>query len=97
MTIQEPPPHSHQAFRRVYETEEGATNGPPADTALSDIIQIPCLSDVTSGQDIILWDDILTAFTDVVHVCSGTAILPFLQGPDVQKYVSAGVRIFLIT
>jgi hypothetical protein len=82
MTIQETPSHS-QAVRRVYENETVAKEP----TAPSDIIYIACHPDVSLGNEFILWSDVLAAFKDVVHVCSGTALIPFLKGPDFQKYV----------
>ena len=79
MTAQETPPHA-QAVRRVYENKSSASA-----PAVSDIFHVACHPDVSSGKDIVLWDDILAAFKDVVHVRSGIMILPFLKGPDFKK------------
>jgi hypothetical protein len=49
-------------------------------------LHLPYHPDTSSGKDILLWDDILAAFKeDVIHVLSGTIILPFLKGPDFKK------------
>jgi hypothetical protein len=81
MTIEDRHPHS-QAVRRVYENElPGATSGALA----SNIIHIACHPDPSSGDDIILWDDIKAAFDDVMHVRSGTFVIPFLKGTDLKK------------
>ncbi|KAF9118324.1 hypothetical protein BGX30_004654, partial [Mortierella sp. GBA39] len=80
MTIQET--HSHtQPIRRVDKNEGAANEQPPA---TYNILHIACHPDVSSGNDIILWSDILAAFEDVVHVRYGTTILSFLKGPDLQ-------------
>ncbi|KAF9900305.1 hypothetical protein EC991_007647 [Linnemannia zychae] len=41
----------------------------------------------SSGKDIILWEDIIAAFktNDVIHVRSGTVVLPFLKGTDFKS------------
>ncbi|KAF9932103.1 hypothetical protein FBU30_008917 [Linnemannia zychae] len=81
MIIQSLPPNL-QAVRRVYENDVAAART----TSTPRIFHIPYYSDPTSGEDIILWDDILAAFKgDVVHVLSGTIILPFLKGPDFKN------------
>ncbi|KAF9132065.1 hypothetical protein BGW39_000860 [Mortierella sp. 14UC] len=79
MLIQETPPLV-QAVRRVYENEDATVV-----TATSTTFHIACHPDVCLGKDIILWDDIVAAFKDVVHVRSGTMILPFLKGPDFKN------------
>ncbi|KAK3824248.1 MAG: hypothetical protein J3R72DRAFT_18471 [Linnemannia gamsii] len=77
MTIQDSLPHV-QAVRRVFENGDRST--------LSETIHLVCHSDTTAGKDILLWDDILAAFKDdVVHVRSGTIVLPFLKGPDFKN------------
>ncbi|KAF9129959.1 hypothetical protein BGW39_003615 [Mortierella sp. 14UC] len=78
MTPQET--HSNiQAVRRVDE------NGHPS--TLSNLIHLVCHSDPSSGKDIILWEDILAAFktNDVIHVRSGTIVLPFLKDSDFKN------------
>ncbi|KAG0282656.1 hypothetical protein BGZ96_000260 [Linnemannia gamsii] len=65
----------NQAVRRVYENEDLNTT-----TSLSKVFYLECNYDDVSAKDIILWDDILAAFKDVVHARSGAKILPFLKG-----------------
>lgn len=79
MVVQETPPYA-QAVRKVYENDTLASV-----PVVSDIFHVACYPDVSSGKDIILWDDILAAFKNVVHVRFGTMILPFLKGPDFKK------------
>ncbi|KAF9328213.1 hypothetical protein BGZ91_001103 [Linnemannia elongata] len=79
MVVQETPPYA-QAVRKVYENDTLASV-----PAVSDIFHVACYPDVSSGKDIILWDDILAAFKNVVHVRFGTMILPFLKGPDFKN------------
>ncbi|KAK3836735.1 MAG: hypothetical protein J3R72DRAFT_493718 [Linnemannia gamsii] len=75
--------HAHtniQAIRRINE------NGhPPSKAAASYIIHVACYPDPAFGKDIVLWDDIRAAFDDVMHVRSGTLVLPFLRGPDLRN------------
>ncbi|KAG0263205.1 hypothetical protein BGZ95_003871 [Linnemannia exigua] len=78
MSNQETLPHV-QAVRRVLENEH------PSSTT-SGIIHLVSHPDASSGKDILLRDDILAAFKeDVIHVRSGTVILPFLKGPDFKN------------
>ncbi|KAF9904924.1 hypothetical protein EC991_002224 [Linnemannia zychae] len=70
-----------QAVRRINEN-----GNPPSELALSAIIHVACHSDPSSGKDIVLWDDILAAFkADVIHIRSGTFVIPFLKGPDFKN------------
>ncbi|KAF9120582.1 hypothetical protein BGW39_011262, partial [Mortierella sp. 14UC] len=69
-----------QAVRRVYEIDHLNT---PA--SLSKIFHLGSHFDEVSGKDIILWDDVQAAFKDVVHVRSGTKILPFLKGRNFKN------------
>jgi len=80
MTVQDTPPLI-QAIRRVYESDLFANRT----TLSSDILHLICHFDISSGRDIILWDDIQSGFKDVIHVRSGTTILPFLKGPNFKK------------
>lgn len=73
-----------QAVRRIYETEQS----PNATTTSTDTIYLVSHPDPVSGNDILLWDDILAAFkADVVHVRSGSVVLPFLKGLAFKKWV----------
>ncbi|KAF9901565.1 hypothetical protein EC991_006013 [Linnemannia zychae] len=42
-------------------------------------------ADASSGKNIVLWDDVVQAFKDALHVRHGTRILPFLKGPDFKN------------
>ncbi|KAG0292929.1 hypothetical protein BGZ96_003509 [Linnemannia gamsii] len=82
MSVQDTLPNV-QAVRRVLENDT-PTDEPTL--ASSRIFHLPCHPDTSSGKDILLWDDILAAFKDdVVHIRSGTIILPFLKGPDFKN------------
>ncbi|KAG0273444.1 hypothetical protein BGZ96_004842, partial [Linnemannia gamsii] len=69
-----------QPIRRVYEDE--GLNSSTAITSFSKVYYLDCHFDDISGKDIILWEDILAAFKDVLHVRSGYKILSFLKGRD---------------
>jgi hypothetical protein len=79
MTIPDIHPHA-QAVRLFYDNEQ-----PVSASAFNNIIHIAYHPDPCSGKDIILWEDIKAAFDDVMHVRSGTFVLPFLKGPDFKK------------
>jgi hypothetical protein len=66
-----------QMVRRVYESEDLNTTA-----SLSKVFRFESYFDEVSGKNIILWDDILAAFKDVVHVRLGEKIFPFLKGRD---------------
>ncbi|KAF9120394.1 hypothetical protein BGW39_011456 [Mortierella sp. 14UC] len=78
MAIQDSLSHI-QAVRRVYESDNLSTG-----TSTTEVFHVACHPD-GSGKGIILWDDILVAFKDAVHVRSGTMILPFLKGLDFKN------------
>ncbi|KAK3824262.1 MAG: hypothetical protein J3R72DRAFT_528789 [Linnemannia gamsii] len=70
-----------QAVRRVYENEQPVSNSAP-----TGITHLVCQPDASSGKNILLWDDVLDAFKeDVIHIRSGTVVLPFLKGPGFKK------------
>ncbi|KAG0291968.1 hypothetical protein BGZ97_005735, partial [Linnemannia gamsii] len=52
----------------------------------ADILYITCHPDPSLGKDIILWDDIVAAFKDPLHIRNGAKIIPFLKGADFKKY-----------
>ncbi|KAF9342971.1 hypothetical protein BGX26_006488, partial [Mortierella sp. AD094] len=62
-----------QVFRAVYRDEILGTNTP-----LTEKVKIKPWSVSKSGEHIILWSDIKTAFRNPVHVWSGDMALPFL-------------------
>jgi hypothetical protein len=79
MAIQETIIPNVQAFYRVYEND-------PTPVKETYIFHLPFYPDPSSGNDIILWDEILNVFKNILFVRSGTAILPFLKGADSEKY-----------
>lgn len=80
MTLEDPSGEHVQAVRRVYENAN-PTDSPSPD----DIFHVTYYLDPVTGKGIILWDDILSAFKNVVHVKTGTRILSFLKGSDFKK------------
>lgn len=36
----------------------------------------------TTGQEIVLWSDIIVVFRDALYLQYGTKAIPFLKGPD---------------
>ncbi|KAG0282804.1 hypothetical protein BGZ96_012818 [Linnemannia gamsii] len=80
MTLEGSSDEHVQAMRRVYE------NANPTDSpSPNDIFHVTYHLDPATGKGIILWDDILSAFKNVVHVRTGTMILSFLKGSDFKK------------
>ncbi|KAG0272414.1 hypothetical protein BGZ96_005325, partial [Linnemannia gamsii] len=81
MALEDPSTNERtQPVRRVYENEELSSN--TAIASLSKVYYLECHFDDISGKDIILWEDILGAFKDVLQVRAGAKILPFLKGRD---------------
>ncbi|KAF9904917.1 hypothetical protein EC991_002217 [Linnemannia zychae] len=75
-----------QAVRRINENQNSTSEAVTAVAVPLDIIHVAYYQDPSTGKDIIIWDDILDAFkAEVVHVRSGTFVLPFLKGPDFKK------------
>src|SRR5690349_6102184 len=56
-----------------------ATGGP--------IVHIDCYTDPDTHKEFVLWEDILLAFKDAVHVRHGSRIVPFSKGADFRTYV----------
>ncbi|KAF9153942.1 hypothetical protein BG015_002248 [Linnemannia schmuckeri] len=74
-----------QAVRRVYET------GQP--TTPSNITYITCHPDSSSsGNNVILWEDIKTVFGDVAYVRSGSIVQTFLKGGDFKNLDPLRIR-----
>ena len=51
----------------------------------SEVLHIAYYVDSSTGENIILWDDIKAAFPNAVHIRDGTTILSFLKGPNFKK------------
>lgn len=62
----------------------------------ADILYIACHPDPSLGKDIILWDDIIAAFKDPLHIHDGAKILPFIKGADFKKQVHT-ITVFWLT
>ncbi|KAG0254331.1 hypothetical protein BGZ95_006083 [Linnemannia exigua] len=72
-----------QAVRCIYENGQPATS-----TSTTEVFHLPCYLDTSLNKDILLLDDIASAFRgDIVHIRSGTIILPCLKGPDFNNLV----------
>ncbi|KAG0281036.1 hypothetical protein BGZ95_007236 [Linnemannia exigua] len=68
-----------QAIRSV------SRNIPPTEVSPArpeEIYYVDCQVDPVTQKEFILWDDILQAFEDGVHVRNKAKIVPFLKGPD---------------
>ncbi|KAF9901462.1 hypothetical protein EC991_006080 [Linnemannia zychae] len=74
--------HSNlQAVRRLYENAT-TTN---SSSALAETIYVAYHPDISLGNDIILWDDILSVFSTALYIRSGAVALPFLKGPNFKN------------
>ena len=49
------------------------------------MLYVACHPDPSLGKDIVLWDDIVTAFKYSLHIRNGARILPFLKGADFKS------------
>ncbi|KAF9902540.1 hypothetical protein EC991_004792 [Linnemannia zychae] len=65
---------STQTVRRVYEQPHFNNANAP-----SEVIQLVCHFDEETRMAIVLWDDVLSAFKDAIHVRLGNKVLPFLE------------------
>lgn len=70
------PEENVQALRAIVKS----TMLPP--TAEEDIVYIDCLNDPATDKEVILWDDVMLAFNDALHIRHKAKILPFLKGSD---------------
>jgi hypothetical protein len=50
---------------------------------LAGVVYVACHLDA-SGKEVVLWEDILMAFKDALHVRHDLKILPFLKGSDLR-------------
>ena len=46
------------------------------------IVHIDCYKDPDTHKEFVLWEDILLAFKDAVHVRHGSRVVPFSKGTD---------------
>ncbi|KAF8943039.1 hypothetical protein BGZ47_005859 [Haplosporangium gracile] len=47
-------------------------------------VDIATHKDTTTGQEVVLWSDIIMVFRDALYLQYGTKAIPFLKGPDFQ-------------
>lgn len=45
-------------------------------------VDITTHKDNTTGQEVVLWSDIVMVFRDALYLQYGTKAIPFLKGPD---------------
>ena len=57
-----------------------STMTPP--TSEEDIVYVDCQHDPATDKEVVLWDDVMLAFNDALHVRHKARILPFLKGAD---------------
>lgn len=72
-----------QALRSV-----NKNNRPLTPTDPDDIIYVDRHQDPETKKDFVLWEDILVAFHDAVHVRHHARVVPFLKGADYRTYVA---------
>ncbi|KAK3833168.1 MAG: hypothetical protein J3R72DRAFT_424951 [Linnemannia gamsii] len=70
-----------QAVRSVTKSNVGIfpTSSP---TIPTDVVHIHCHLDPDTQKEFVLWEDVLQAFDDALHIRDKTRVLPFLKGPD---------------
>ena len=63
-----------QVLRAVYNDDAYSVTEMPE----SETVKIECQLD-DDGREVILWEDILLVFDNILHVRHGTKVLPFLK------------------
>ncbi|KAF9290619.1 hypothetical protein BGZ88_007249 [Linnemannia elongata] len=77
------PSHSPlQAIRSVARTYPPTTSTTPTNS--DHVFYIECHKDPVTNKDVVLWDDILQAFEDALHVRHQAMIIPFVKGSDLR-------------
>lgn len=80
------PSHSPvQAIRSVARTHPPTTSTTPTNS--DHVFYVECHKDPVINKDVVLWDDILQAFEDALHVRHQAMIVPFVKGSDLRTYV----------
>lgn len=74
-----------QAIRSVPRTHPPTTSTTP--TTPDHVFYIECHKDPVTNKDVVLWDDILQAFEDALHVQHQARVVPFDKGSDLRTYV----------
>lgn len=85
-----PQPKNLQSLRAVYKnslsapTPRSSITGTNALLAESEIVHIDCFTEQATGRKVFLWECVLLAFEDALHVRHNSRILPFLRDCDDQ-------------
>ncbi|KAG0209073.1 hypothetical protein BGX33_005859 [Mortierella sp. NVP41] len=80
MTQEDEPQEQVQALRSIVKsTLTAITTSSPGK---EDIVYVDYHRDPDTQKAILLWDDIIMAFNDALHVRHKAKVLPFLKGPD---------------
>lgn len=74
-----------QPIRSVARTHPPTTSTTPTDP--DHVFYIECHKDPVTNKDVVLWDDILQAFEDALHVRHQARVVPFVKGSDLITYV----------
>lgn len=69
-----------QPIRSVARTHPPTTSTTPTDP--DHVFYIECHKDPVTNKDVVLWDDILQAFEDALHVRHQARVVPFVKGSD---------------
>ncbi|KAG0297943.1 hypothetical protein BGZ96_003922 [Linnemannia gamsii] len=81
MTLKEPENQTEervQAIRPVYKTGSSSSTNIVSD---SEVLHVVIYLD-PAGREIVIWEDILSAYKDALNVRQGSYVLPFLRGSD---------------
>ncbi|KAF9929055.1 hypothetical protein FBU30_001898 [Linnemannia zychae] len=71
-----------QALRAVIKGTHPAPITSDIATTEDDIVYVDSRYDPATQQEVVLWDDVVLAFNDVLHVRHKARIVPFLKGSD---------------
>ncbi|OAQ25699.1 HCP-like protein [Linnemannia elongata AG-77] len=71
-----------QAIRSVARTHPPTTSTTPTNS--DHVFYIECHKDPVTNKDVVLWNDILQAFEDALHVRHQAMIVPFVKGSDLR-------------
>ncbi|KAG0287289.1 hypothetical protein BGZ96_008793 [Linnemannia gamsii] len=75
------PQEQVQALRSV---NKNPLLDPAAPTRPSEIIHVETMVDPETQKEVVLWDDILQAFGNAIHVRHETKVVPFLKGKNLR-------------
>lgn len=63
-------------------------------TTPSSIVYFNCHSNPVTGENFVLWDDILLVFADALYVRHEATIVPFMKDAELIPYVYQFVVVF---